>query len=240
MRIDIITIFPEALKPLELSIIGRARSAGRLEIVLHDLRDFTTDRHRKVDDKPFGGGVGMVMMAEPFYRAVNWVRAEAGPGQVVLLSPSGAVFNQARAAGLAAAKHLILLCGHYEGVDARVREFCDLELSIGDYILTSGETAALVVVEAVARLLPGVLSAGAAAEESFSQHLLEWPQYTRPADWRGRPVPPVLIGGHHREIAAWKLRAAEDATRRRRPDLWRRYRAALKAAGHPPAAGKKK
>jgi len=224
MRIDVITIFPEAFQPLDLSVIGRARAAGAFELCIHDLRDFTVDRHRKVDDKPFGGGVGMVMMLEPIHKALEKVKKENPAGRTVILSPAGKVFNQALARELSVEKGLILICGHYEEIDERVRSFVDLELSIGDYVLTGGELAALVVIDAVTRLLPGVLPEGAAQEDSFTEeHLLDWPHYTRPAQWRGLSVPEVLLSGDHKKIAAWRRKAAEERTQRLRPDLRQKY-----------------
>lgn len=226
MRIDIITIFPEAFAPLDLSIIGRAREAGRLDLRVHDLRDFTDDRHRKVDDKPFSGGVGMVMMAEPIARALEPLKRDNPSAEVILCTPAAPLFRQETARELSGYAGLIFICGHYEGVDERVVGLTDRLLSIGDYVLTGGELPAMVMVDAITRLLPGVLPPGAAEEDSFSGLLLDWPHYTRPAEWRGIGVPEVLLSGDHRRVAAWRAQAAEELTRRRRPELWRKYRRA--------------
>ncbi len=222
MKIDIVTIFPEIARgPLGTSIVGRAAEAGLVEIGYHDLRDYTTDRHRQVDDLPYGGGPGMVMKPEPFFAAVADLRREGS--KVVMMTPQGLPFRQAVAEDLSRESHLVFLCGHYEGVDHRVVEaLVDLELSIGDYVLTNGTLAAAVVVDAVARLLPGVLGDGRSAEvESFSgegRHL-EGPHYTRPAEYAGRRVPEVLLSGNHAAIAAWREQEGLARTRRNRPDL---------------------
>lgn len=223
MRIDIVTIFPGIFTPLEESIVGRARGAGLLEIFFRNPRDFTEDRHRKVDDRPFGGGVGMVMQPEPLARSIEAVRRDNPGAPVIACCPSGRVFDQAVAAGLAREKGLGFVCGHYEGVDERVFPLCDLSLSLGDFVITGGELAAMVMVDAVARLIPGVLPPGAAEDDSFSGGLLDWPHYTRPAEWRGQGVPEVLLSGDHARIARWRRREAESRTRQMRPDLWRRY-----------------
>lgn len=219
MRIDVITLFSEMFAPLAHSIIGRAVEQGRLNVNYVNPRDFTTDRHRTVDDYPYGGGPGMVMKPEPIFLAVESV-AEPD-ADVVLLSPTGRVFKQSIAAELAARDHLVLICGHYEGVDERVREHLATdEISIGDYVLTGGELAAMVVIDAVARLLPGVLGhAESAGDESHSQGLLEYPQYTRPPEFRGWPVPERLLSGHHAEIGKWRRRQALERTAALRPDL---------------------
>ncbi len=224
MRIDVITLFPEAFSPLDLSIIGRARNVGIVELHLHNLRDFSTNRHRKVDDKPFGGGAGMVIMVEPVYRALKKIKEENKEACTIILSPAGRVFTQALARELSLKNGLIFICGHYEEIDERVRSFVDLEISIGDYVLTGGEIAAMVVIDAVTRLLPGVLPEGAVKEDSFTDDcLLDWPHYTRPAQWHNLSVPEVLLSGDHRKIAAWRKKAAEERTRRLRPDLWEKY-----------------
>jgi tRNA (guanine37-N1)-methyltransferase len=227
MRADIITIFPGLFPgPLGEGIIGRAAAAGLLDLRVHDLRDFTEGPHRQVDDEPFGGGGGMVLKPEPLFAAVESVRAELAQagveaGPVVLLSPQGETFRQGRAEELAAAQQMTLLCGRYEGIDERVREhLVDCELSIGDYVLTGGELPAMVVVEAVTRLQPGALGdAEAAGRDSFSEGLLDYPQYTRPAEFRGYTAPEVLRSGNHQAIAAWRHRQALLATARKRPDL---------------------
>lgn len=230
MRVDVLTIFPEMLRsPLEHSILKRAQESGRLEVRLVDLRDFTTDRHRTVDDTPYGGGAGMVMKPDPIFRAVEAVSASsdaAGPTRIILMTPQGEVFDQARARELAQEEHLLLLCGRYEGVDERVREHLVTdELSIGDYVLTGGELPALVVLDAVARLIPGVLGAEESPQEdSFTNDLLEYPHYTRPADFRGWTVPDVLLSGNHEEVARWRQRQSLLRTLVRRPDLFRRHR----------------
>ncbi len=222
MRIDIVTIFPEiAQGPLHTSILGRAVASGRVEIRIHDLRDFTTDRHRQVDDLPYGGGPGMVMKPEPFFAAVSHLKTEGS--KVLLMTPQGRPFRQSLAVELSRETHLILLCGHYEGVDHRVVEaLVDEEISIGDYVLTNGTIAAAVVVDAVVRLLPGVLGDDRSTEEeSFSGDgkLLEAPHYTRPAEFAGMSVPEVLLSGNHGAIAAWRRERARERTQANRPDL---------------------
>ncbi len=225
MRIELITIFPRMLEgPLSDGIVRRACEAGLVEIHVHDLRDFSDDRHRSVDDAPFGGGPGMVMKAGPFARALESIRADASAeaGEaVVLLSPRGRRFEQQTARRYARLGRLVLLCGRYEGVDERVaQQLASEELSLGDFVLTGGETAALAVVEATVRLLPGALGdAGSAEADSFEDGLLDWPHYTRPADWRGHGVPPVLLSGDHARIRRWRRQEALRTTRERRPDL---------------------
>jgi len=220
---DVVTLFPELVQGyLGGSILGRAGRAGLIDVAYTDPRDFTTDRHRTVDDAPFGGGAGMVMKAEPLARAVEAVRAARAPARVVLLSAAGRPFTQAVAVEYAALGSLALVCGRYEGVDERVAEVVvDEELSVGDFVLTGGELGALIVIDAVSRLLPGVLgNAAGPAEESFSDApLLEHPQYTRPREWRGHAVPPVLVSGDHAAIARWKAEQRLARTRARRPDL---------------------
>ncbi len=220
MRVDIITLFPEICRvPLGESMMKRAQQAGLLELQIHHLRDWTGDRHHVVDDAPFGGGQGMVMKPEPLFAAVESLRSETS--KVVLMTPQGRRFDQAMAREFSSQSHLIILCGHYEGVDHRVIEhLVDFEASIGDYVLTNGAIAAVVFVDAIVRLLPGVLGdEQSAADDSFSEGLLEGPQYTRPADFRGWKVPEVLLSGHHAEIAAWRRRESERRTRENRPDL---------------------
>jgi tRNA (guanine37-N1)-methyltransferase len=224
VRIDVVTIFPELFGPfLETSLLGAAREAGRIVLEVHDLRRWTHDRHRSVDDVPYGGGPGMVIRPEPLVEAVE---ALAGPkasrtARVVLLSPQGAPFQQEGARALATEGHLVLVCGRYEGVDQRAIDLAvDHELTIGDYVLSGGEVPAMVVIEAVARLVPGVLGNPASVEtESFGTASLEGPQYTRPAVFRGLEVPAVLRSGNHAEIARWRAEQALEWTRRRRPDL---------------------
>ncbi len=205
--------------PLDESIIKRAREAGLLDLRLHQLRDWTHDRHKTVDDRPYGGGPGMLLKPEPIFEAVESLKREQT--RVVLMSPSGRQFHQAIARELAQVEHLVLVTGHYEGFDERIRaSLADDELSIGDYVLTNGALPAMVVIDAVARLLPGVLGDDeSATDESFSQGLLEYPQYTRPADFRGMKVPDVLVSGNHAEIAKWRAEHARLRTKERRPDL---------------------
>lgn len=219
-----VTIFPRMVEgPLSDGIVQRAREAALVDLRVHDLRDHTDDRHRSVDDAPFGGGPGMVMKAEPFQRALAAIRAAAAAEReaVVLLSPRGRRFDQEVARRYAALDRLVLLCGRYEGIDERVAEaLATEELSLGDFVLTGGETAALAVIEATVRLLPGALGDEASAEsDSFEGGLLDWPHYTRPAEWRGRAVPDVLLSGDHGRIRRWRRREALRATRARRPDL---------------------
>jgi tRNA (guanine37-N1)-methyltransferase len=227
LKIDVVTIFPRMLQaPMEDGIVHRAKEAGLVAIGVHDLRAFTDDRHRSVDDQPFGGGPGMVMKAEPFLRAVETLTAPASAAQraVVLLSPRGVRFDQAMAARLSRLDHIVLLCGRYEGIDERVRETLDAEeVSLGDFVLTGGEVAALAVIEAAVRLLPGALGdEGSAEADSFSDGLLDFPHYTRPAEMRGQPVPDVLLSGDHGRIRRWRRKEALRATLARRPDLMAR------------------
>ena len=220
MKIDVLTLFPAMFAgPLDESIIKRARQSGRLDLTIHNLRDYAHDRHRTVDDRPFGGGPGMLLKPEPIFEAVEKLAGDAT--RVVLLSPSGRAFNQAIAREMAGWAELLLVSGHYEGFDERVREqLADDELSIGDYVLTNGALPAMVVIDALTRLLPGVLGDDQSAEEeSFSHGLLEYPQYTRPAEFRGLKVPEVLISGNHAQIARWRAEQARQRTRERRPDL---------------------
>ena len=221
MRIDILTLFPGMFTgPFSESIVRRAVEEGRVQIFLHNIRDWATDRHRTVDDTPYGGGAGMVLKPEVLGRAIRAVRALAEPAPVILLTPQGRPFHQRLAAELAGRPRLILLCGHYEGVDERVRLLhVDEEVSIGDYVLTGGELPAMVLVDAVVRLLPGVLDQESLAAESHHQGLLEYPHYTRPATYGGLTVPPILLSGHHAEIACWRRREALRRTFLRRPDL---------------------
>jgi tRNA (guanine37-N1)-methyltransferase len=220
MKIDVLTLFPAMFTgPLDESIIMRARKKGLLDLKIHDLRDWTHDRHRTVDDKPFGGGPGMLMKPEPLFEAVESLRREST--KVILLSPGGRKFSQPIAAELAAEKDLLFVTGHYEGFDERVREgLADDELSIGDYVLTNGALPAMVVIDAVTRLLPGVLGDDESSrDESFSHGLLEYPQYTRPAEFRGMKVPDVLVSGNHAEIEKWRREQARLRTEKDRPDL---------------------
>lgn len=222
MKIDIVTLFPDMfLGPFQESIIKRAQDRGLLEIGLHQLRDFTTDRHRTVDDTPYGGGAGMLMKPEPIAAAITSVRRNNPDAKVVLLSPQGEPLSQQLAQEFSAMPGLILICGRYEGVDERVRTtLCDYTVSIGDYVLSGGELAAMVVVDTVTRLLPGALgSIHSAADDSFSDGLLEYPQYTRPVVFNDLAVPEVLLSGNHAEIARWRRQESLVATARTRPDL---------------------
>ena len=223
MKIDVLTLFPEMFAgPLDVSIVGRARKAGLLDLRVHNLREWTHDRHKTVDDRPFGGGAGMVMKPEPLFEAVEALGGEQA--YVVLLGPAGRPFTQAIARELAQRQLVVLICGSYEGVDERVREgLVDDELSIGDFVLTNGGLPAMVVIDAVTRLLPGALGdEQSAADESFSHGLLEYPHYTRPAEFRGMKVPEVLLSGHHAEIEKWRAAQARRRTAERRPDLLKR------------------
>ena len=220
MHFDIFTLFPDMFQgPFAESMLKRAQERGLLSIALHNIRDATSDKHHVVDDYPYGGGVGMVMKPEPIFTAVEAVY-QGGP--IILLSPQGRLFNQQIARTLAQESRVTLLCGHYEGVDERVcRHLATDELSIGDYVLTGGELAAMVVVDAVSRLIPGVLGADASIqEESHSENLLEYPQYTRPPEFRGWRVPDILLSGHHAQIARWRRKESLRRTREQRPDLF--------------------
>src|SRR5688572_12334789 len=223
MRFDIVTIFPRMIEAgLAEGVVGRGIGRGLLDVAVHDLRDFTADRHRSVDDVPYGGGPGMVMKPEPLVRAVDHIRARRGqPDAVVLLTPQGRPFRQAEAVRLGGLSHVALLCGRYEGMDERVRELVATEeLSIGDYVLSGGELPALVIVDAVSRLVPGVVGDSQSVEgDSFTRGLLDYPHYTRPAEFEGRPVPDVLLSGHHAEVRRWRKREALRRTLTRRPDL---------------------
>lgn len=228
MRIDIITIFPKVFGPiLGESIIKRAQKKNILQITVHDLRDYSKDKHRKIDDRPFGGGPGMVFKPEPIFAAVKSIKSK-NKGQktrVILLTPQGKTLNQRVAQRFSKFKNLILICGHYEGIDERVRQYLvDEEVSIGDYILTGGELPAMVLVDTIVRLLPGVLGdKNSAKSESFCRGLLEYPQYTRPADFKGKKVPKILLSGDHQKIATWRKEQAYKITKKKRPDLIRLY-----------------
>lgn len=219
MRFSILTLHPELVRsPLDHSIVGRAREAGKLEVEVCDIRDHAPGKHRQADDAPYGGGAGMVMKVDVLDAAITAARSEGA--KVLLATPSGRRLDQAWARELADESHLVLVCGHYEGVDARVEELVDGEFSIGDYVLTGGELASLVLVEAVGRLLPGVLgNDDSAQDESFSAGRLEYPQYTRPRSYKGMDVPDVLLSGHHAKIEAWRREQSDARTRARRPDL---------------------
>ena len=224
MKFDIVTIFPKMVEgPLAEGIVARAIAKGLIDVRVHDLREFTTDRHRVVDDMPFGGGPGMVLKPEPLFAAVDRIREERGiPDTVILTSPDGERLTHAVAERLSALDHLVILCGRYEGVDERVREHLATEtISIGDYVVSGGELPALVIVDAVARLVPGVVGdeASVAGDTFAREGLLDFPQYTRPAEFRGHGVPAVLLSGHHAEIEKWRRQQALERTRQYRPDL---------------------
>jgi len=225
-RIDIITIFPKMFRAiLDESIIKRAQKKGKVKITIHNLRDYTQDKHKKVDDRPFGGGSGMVLMIEPISKAVEALekkeKSKDKKARVILLRPQGKKLNQRIAKRLAKYQHLILICGHYEGVDERVRQgLADEEISIGDYVLTGGELPAMVLIDCLVRLIPGVLGDKNSLNfESFEDNLLEYPQYTRPADFRGLRVPAVLLSGNHKKIETWRRLQAFKITKNKRPDL---------------------
>ncbi|MCI0343353.1 MAG: tRNA (guanosine(37)-N1)-methyltransferase TrmD [Planctomycetales bacterium] len=223
LRVDVLTLFPEVFGPfLGSSILGIAREKGILEVHCHDIRAWSRDKHRRVDDRPYGGGPGMVLRPEPVVEATEAVQAmEAEPGELILLTPQGERYTQAIARELAARKRLVMICGHYEGVDERVRLLLKpREISVGDYVLTGGEPAAVAIVDSVTRLLPGVLGdPESGAADSFQSGLLQGPQYTRPAEYRGLGVPEVLKGGDHQAVAAWRAAEARRRTAERRPDL---------------------
>ena len=225
MKIDVLTLFPAMFAgPLDESIVKRARAEGLLDLTIHNLRDYSHDRHRTVDDKPFGGGPGMLLKPEPIFEAVEKLSREKT--RLILLTPAGRKFNHSIARELARQEHLLLVCGSYEGFDERVREaLADDELSIGDYVLTNGALPAMVIIDAVTRLLPGALGDDQSAhDESFSCGLLEYPQYTRPAEFRGMKVPEVLLSGNHAQIERWRLEQAKKRTKERRPDLTEKQR----------------
>ncbi|MBY0178132.1 MULTISPECIES: tRNA (guanosine(37)-N1)-methyltransferase TrmD [Curtobacterium] len=225
MRIDIVTIFPEFFGVLDVSLLGKARQGGLLDLHVHDLRSWTTDRHRTVDDTPYGGGAGMVMKPEPWAEALSSILRSDGSSTLVVPTPAGTPFRQTIARSLAEHEHLVFACGRYEGIDARVFEWAAtrstvVELSLGDYVLNGGEVAAMAMIEAVGRLVPGVVgNPESLVEESHEDGLLEYPSYTKPASWRGLDVPDVLLSGHHGRIAGWRHEQQVERTRRVRPDL---------------------
>jgi len=229
MRIDVVTIFPEMFKPiLNESIIKRAQNKGKVRIYIHDLRDYSCDKHKKVDDRPYGGGSGMVMSPQPLFNAVENIKPKAR-GQkpkIILLCPQGEKLTQKLSQEIAKYRHMILICGHYEGIDERVRKYLvDEEISIGDYVLTQGELPAMVLIDSVVRLLPGVLGDKNSLNfESFKGNLLEYPHYTRPAHFRGWRVPEILLSGDHKKIESWRKNQAIKRTRERRPDLLKKLR----------------
>jgi tRNA (guanine37-N1)-methyltransferase len=225
MRIDALTIFPDYFAPLEISLLGKAREKNILDVRVHDLRNWTFDKHKTVDDSPYGGGAGMLMKAEPWGLAFDDIVAEDGETIVIFTSPAGEQFKQATAQELAAAEHIVFACGRYEGIDQRVVEYASTKakvrmISLGDYVLNGGEVAALAMIEAIARLIPGVIgNAESLVEESHSDGLLEYPSYTKPAQWRGLDVPEVLLSGNHAAIAAWRQQQQVERTKAVRPDL---------------------
>ena len=228
MKIDLMTLFPVMCEAvLQESIVGRAIKNGLVEVRCHNIRDYTLDKHNRVDDTPYGGGMGMVMQAEPIYRCYQAITADCAEKPLTIyLSPQGRVFSQQMAVDFSKREHLVLLCGHYEGVDERVlEEIVDMEISIGDYVLTGGELPALVLADAVIRLCNGVLSDQSCFEEESHFHgLLEYPQYTRPETWHNKSVPPVLLTGHHANIAKWRSEQSLERTRQKRPDLYHAYK----------------
>jgi tRNA (guanine37-N1)-methyltransferase len=225
MRIDAVTIFPDYFAPLEISLLGKAREKNILDVRVHDLRDWTFDKHKTVDDSPYGGGAGMLMKAEPWGLALDEILDEDGETIVIFTSPAGEQFKQATAQELSNAKHIVFACGRYEGIDQRVVEYASTKakirlISLGDYVLNGGEVAALAMIEAIARLIPGVIgNAESLVEESHSDGLLEYPSYTKPSTWRGFDVPEVLLNGNHAAIAAWRHEQQLERTRAVRPDL---------------------
>ncbi|MEE5987272.1 tRNA (guanosine(37)-N1)-methyltransferase TrmD [Ligilactobacillus equi] len=225
MRIDILSLFPNMFQPLRESIVGKAEEKGLLDIKVTDFRDYTTQKQNHVDDAPYGGGAGMLLQAQPIFDALAATQAKAQTkGRVILLDPAGKKFDQSVAEDLAKEEHLTFICGHYEGYDERIRTLVTDEISLGDFVLTGGELGAMVIVDATVRLLPGVLGNGESAPgDSFSSGLLEYPQYTRPADFRGMKVPEVLTSGNHAKIAEWRNKEALRRTFERRPDMLKNY-----------------
>jgi tRNA (guanine37-N1)-methyltransferase len=223
IRFDILTLFPDMFhSPLASSVLKRAIDRGIIRVNIYNIRDFTTDKHRVADDSPYGGGSGMVMMAGPIVTGIEGIKSATGSPRVILMTPQGVRFDHNEARRLSKYDHLLFVCGRYEGIDERVRDYVDEELSIGDYILMGGELAVMVVIDVVSRFMPGVLgSAESVLEESFANALLEYPQYTRPRDFRGKRVPEVLISGNHRQITHWRRKEALRRTLLRRPDLLR-------------------
>ena len=227
MRVDILTLFPEMFAPLKESIIGRATESGKVQIVITDIREYTLDKHKKCDDYPFGGGAGMLMMPQPVADAIDAVDPEHKALRVYM-SPKGKRFEQKMVADFLKYEQIVLLCGHYEGIDQRVLDdYIDAEVSIGDYVLTGGELPAMVVTDAVCRYVDGVIAGESLKDESFTGNLLEYPQYTRPQDFRGKKVPEVLVSGNHALIDKWRKEEAIKLTRKKRPDLYRKYKRAL-------------
>ena len=219
MRIDILTLFPDMFSGVfEESIIKRAIDEGKVKINLVNFRDYTNDPHNKVDDTPYGGGAGMVLACQPIFDCVKSIRTD--DSIVILLTPDGEVYKQEKAYELSKAKHLILICGHYEGFDERIRSICDMELSIGDYVLTGGEVASMVLVDSITRLIPGVITEESHENDSFNNHLLDYPTYTKPRVYEGMEVPEVLLSGDHKKIDEWRKSESIRKTKERRPDLF--------------------
>ncbi len=229
MKIDILTLFPESFAPLKSSILERAKTSGKIEINLINIRDFSKDKHKKCDDYTFGGGPGMLMMPQPIFDAFKSIEGYKNAYKIYL-SPRGNVFNQTKSKELSKHEHMIFLCGHYEGVDQRVIDtFIDEEISIGDYVLTGGELPAMVVIDSTCRLVSGVLGGNESAEiESFENNLLEYPQYTKPREFMGMEVPEILLSGDHKKIDKWRLEQSELITKQRRPDLYEKYKGTKK------------
>ena len=224
MKFDVLTLFPEMFEPIKQSILGRAIENKLVDINLVNIRDFSENKHRKVDDTPYGGGAGMVMMPDVVYRAYQSVATnsdnEKAKAKVIYMSPQGKKLDQKKVEDLSKEEHLIILCGHYEGIDQRViDEIVDEEISIGDYVLTGGEIPAMVLIDSVSRYVEGVLSKDSTNEESFSNGLLEYPQYTRPEEWKGKKVPEILLSGHHENIEKWRKEKSYEITKKKRPDL---------------------
>ena len=223
MKIDILTLFPEMFDVLKQSIIGRAVENKNLQINVINIRDFSKNKHKKCDDTPFGGGAGMVMTPQPLFDAISSVKTQQS--LTILMSPRGKTLNQSLVKELSGESHLILVCGHYEGIDERVSQLCvDKEISLGDFVLTGGEIPAMAVVDAVARYIPNVITSESLKEESFSNFLLEYPQYTRPQEFKGIKVPEVLISGNHKNINEWRLKKSLELTKKLRPDLYKKYK----------------
>mgnify|MGYP001138646332 CR=1 FL=1 len=221
MKIDVLTLFPNMFTGiLEESIIKRAIEASKVEIFIHDIRSFTTDKHNRVDDYPFGGGEGMVLMPEPIYHAIESVRTKESI--VIMLSPQGKVYNQKYAYKLSKEKHIILLCGHYEGFDERIRSMVDVEISVGDYIVTGGEIPSMILIDSIVRLIDGVIAKKSHENDSFNHNMLDYPVYTKPVDFMGQRVPDVLLSGHHKNIENWRAEQSLKRTIERRPDLLER------------------
>ncbi|MDD2445468.1 MAG: tRNA (guanosine(37)-N1)-methyltransferase TrmD [Clostridia bacterium] len=227
MKIDVLTLFPEMFNCIEYSILGRAIKSKIIDINVINFRDFSTDKHKKCDDYPYGGGSGMILSPQPIFDSVNSLKTEKS--KVILMSPKGEIFNQQKVKNLSSVEHLIIICGHYEGVDERIIDLCvDEEVSIGDFILTGGEIPALAIIDSISRYIPNVISENSLDEESFSNELLEYPQYTRPQEFQGLKVPEVLISGNHQKVNEWRKEQSLKITKERRNDLYNKYIRKLK------------